>query len=73
MQISLAAARVNANLTQRQAAERISIDKSTLSKWENGKTSPRADQLEQLCCLYGVSIDEIFLNKKFSKREQKSA
>lgn len=66
MQISLAAARVNANMTQKQAAERISIDKSTLSKWENGLTSPRADQLDQLCSLYGVTIDQIFLTKKFS-------
>ena len=70
MQISLTAARVNANLTQKQAADKMNIDKSTLSKWENGKTSPSAPQLFDLCEIYGCSIDDIFLNRKFAKSER---
>ena len=61
MQISLKAARVNANLTQRETAEKMGIDRSTVINWESGKTYPTAPQLIQLCTLYGVGVDDIFL------------
>lgn len=67
MQISLKAARVNAEMTQREAAERIGVDVSTVVSWENGKTSPKAVQLQRLCEVYGVdSVDFLFLRKKSS-------
>lgn len=67
MQISLKAARVNAEMTQREAAERIGVDVSTLISWESGRTSPRAVQLQQLCDVYGVeSVDFLFLRQKSS-------
>ena len=40
MQISLKAARVNAHLLQREAAEKIGVNTSTLVSWENGKNGP---------------------------------
>ena len=64
MQISLKAARVNAEMTQREAADRMGVDVSTIISWENGKTSPKAIQLQQLCDVYGVeSVDFLFLQK----------
>ena len=67
MQISLKAARVNAELTQREAAERIGIDVTTIVNWEAGKTSPKATQLQKLCDVYGVdSVDSLFLRQKSS-------
>lgn len=60
-QITLAAARVNAGLTQKQAADAINIDKSTLLNWEKGRTSPSANQLKQLSVLYNMPMDFIFL------------
>ena len=38
IKISLAAARVNANMTQEQAAAAINVSKSTINSWENGKS-----------------------------------
>ena len=65
MAITLKAARVNAGLTQKEASEKLGISKVTLSNWETGKTSPRADQSRVLSEIYGVSLDElIFLNPK---------
>lgn len=61
MKISLRAARINAKLTQKESAERLGVDVTTIGKWENGKTSPKAAQLERLCSIYGVPIDYIFL------------
>ena len=61
MNISLKAARVNAELRQNDAAEKLSVDKATIISWEKGRTAPRADQLRALSELYGVPMDYIFL------------
>lgn len=61
--VSLKAARVNANLTQSQAAAALNITQRTIVSWENGKTSPSINQFEKLCKIYNVPIDNIFLNK----------
>ncbi len=64
MQISLKAARVNAELTQEKAAKLIGIDKKTLINWEKSKTSPDLFQMKKMCNIYGVTIDDIFLKPK---------
>ena len=67
MQISLAAARVNAGFTQKEAAMRVEVSRNTMLNWEKGYTSPRSDQLKQLCGLYAISIDCIFLPENLPK------
>jgi transcriptional regulator with XRE-family HTH domain len=59
MKISLAAARVNAGLTQKEAAAMLDISNRTLGKWENGESFPNAQQIEKICELYVVSYDNI--------------
>jgi DNA-binding XRE family transcriptional regulator len=59
--ISLAAARVNANMTQDQVAEALSISKVTLINWEKGKTKIPFASLVDLCTLYKFPIDHISL------------
>lgn len=61
LQISLAAARVNANLTQRDVAKALGISTQTLVNWEAGKTEPSANQARALASLYGIKLDYIFL------------
>lgn len=68
-QISLAAARVNAGLSQKQAATRLGVNTATLSNWESGKTSPDVDKFKALCEIYGCPTDLIFLGKKFALSE----
>lgn len=63
-QISLAAARVNANLTQEQAAKALNVGKQTIINWEKGKTEPKVSQIRQLSELYNISLDHIFLPTK---------
>lgn len=36
LQISLAAARVNAEMTQAEAAREMKVDRSTIRRWERG-------------------------------------
>ena len=55
--ISLEAARINAGYTQREVAEILKVTKDTISRWEKGKTSPKADQFGCLINLYKVPIE----------------
>ena len=59
--LSLKAARVNAGLTQKEAAMAINVTERTLHSWENGVTYPTVDKLLLLCGLYGVQIGDIFI------------
>ena len=70
MQITLAAARVNAGFTQKEAATRIGVDRSTVFNWEKGRTSPTYGQLKLLCGLYNMPIDNIFLPATLPKVEK---
>lgn len=61
MKIKLKALRVNAELNQAQAAEKLGITKRTLQKWEAYETSPTAVQLSRIAELYGCTLDDIFI------------
>ena len=63
--ITLRAARVNAGYSQEDAAVRLNISPYTLSNWERGVSMPKANQIDAICDLYGVTFDMlIFLPKK---------
>lgn len=64
IQISLAAARVNANLTQEEVAKALNVGKQTIVSWEKGKSEPKMSQSRQLSELYGIPLDYIFLPDK---------
>lgn len=67
MKVSLKALRVNANLNQAIAAQKLGITKKTLQNWECGATSPTAYQLNDLCRIYGCNLSDIFLPDKLAK------
>ena len=58
--ITLKAARVNAHLTQTQAAKGLDISISTLKNWEAGKTFPNQPQIEKMCKLYNIGYDMLY-------------
>ncbi len=64
LQISLAAARVNAGLTQEEVAREMKINKQTVCNWEKGKVIPKQAQLEMMCRIYKIPVDNIFLPAK---------
>ncbi len=61
IKISLAAARVNAKMTQLEVANKMHISKQTVVNWEKGKIIPGTAQLDFLCRLYQFPVDNIFL------------
>lgn len=63
-QISLASARVNAEMTQEEVAKHMHVGKQTIVSWEKGTSEPKMSQGRELSKLYGIPIDYIFLPKK---------
>lgn len=59
MAITLKAARVNAGMTQTEAAEQLGVTKNTLSNWEVGRSAPTAPQVKRLVALYRVTFEEL--------------
>lgn len=59
VKLSLKAARINANLAQKTAAQAIGVSNKTLGNWENGVTSPPANKIPTICELYGVPYDQL--------------
>lgn len=66
LMISLAAARVNAKLTQEEVAKKLKINKQTIVSWEKGESEPKVSQAMALSQLYGIPIDNIFLPYKLA-------
>ena len=59
--ISLAAARVNIRVNQKELAKMMGVSDHTIFNWENGKTSPSGRQLRKLSEIFGLPIDMLFL------------
>ncbi len=64
IQISLAAARVNAGLTQADVAKALNVGKQTIVSWEKGRSEPKMSQSRELSLLYRIPLDYIFLPQK---------
>lgn len=60
-QISLAAARTNAKLNQREMAEIMGVDVTTIINWEKGKSEPSASQLRKISEISMIPMDFIFV------------
>lgn len=61
LQISLAAARVNAGLTQEEVAKKMGVTKNTVVAWEKGSSEPKISQARKLSEIYGIPLNYIFL------------
>ena len=59
MRVTLEAARVNAHLTQKEAAQKIKISKETLANWEHGKSFPDAPAISNIEIAYNCTYDDI--------------
>lgn len=58
--ITLKAARVNAGLTQQEAAEKLGISYQTLSRYEGESGNVRQEMLKKMSELYEIPIEFIF-------------
>lgn len=56
------------NLTLKDVADKLSLDRTTVGKWELGITFPRADKAIELAEIYGCTMDELYEAWRASKR-----
>lgn len=64
--IQLKAARVNADLTQEEAANLLNISKATLQNYESGKTIPQWDMVRKFEEIYHFPTDYIFFGSNYA-------
>lgn len=55
--------RTAADISQEQLAEKISVSRQSISKWEMDQALPQIDKVLQLCDLFGISTDELLYDK----------
>lgn len=63
LKISMAAARVNAGLTQKEFAELCDVRVETVNNWEQGKTEPPVGAIRKLSEKSNIPMDFIFCTK----------
>lgn len=51
--------RIKKKLTQAQLGTMIGVSEKSVSKWETGKCEPSYENMEQLCDIFGLSMDKI--------------
>ncbi len=58
-----------AGLSQEELAEKLSVSRQAVSKWENGAAQPELSKLVELSRLYGVSVDVLLSLEEAEKAE----
>lgn len=61
LKISIASARVNANMKQSDVAYKLGVSLTTVCNWETGKTKISGNKLQEFCDLVNIPIEHIFL------------
>lgn len=59
MKLTLKAARVSKNLTQKEAAKLIGVTEDTIRSYEHGKTYPDIPRLKKIEEIYGIGYNQI--------------
>lgn len=57
-------------MSQEQLAEKVSVSRQSVSKWEMDQALPQIDKVLQLCELFGVSADELLNEKEIPKKDR---
>lgn len=63
IEVKIKEIRVRTGLLQRDVAQKLNIDRSTVAKWEAGEANPSVNNLVKLAEIFDCTVDEI-LNKK---------
>ena len=63
MKVSYKAARINAGITQKDAADSLGITQGTLLSYEKGYREPKADMLRRMSELYACEVGDFRPNQ----------
>ena len=56
--------RTRAALSQESLAEKLSVSRQTVSKWENGDAYPSTEHIFALAALFGCQLDDLLLKPR---------
>ena len=56
--------RESAGLTQGELASELGVDRSSVTKWETGKSKPRTEDLPRLAEVLQCSVNDLFVRKE---------
>ncbi|MCR4791581.1 MAG: helix-turn-helix domain-containing protein [Lachnospiraceae bacterium] len=59
-------------LSQEELASRLNVSRQTVSKWEVGDSSPDMEKLVAMSDLFGITLDELILDKAPASAEKSS-
>lgn len=59
LQISISAARENAQLTQLDVAKKMRVSKQTIVNWEKYRQTPSVKQAKELSLIFDIPLDNI--------------
>ena len=68
----LKSARLNKNFTQQEVANKLNISRQSISKWENGSSTPDINTLKILASFYEISIQDLTKENENLKEKIKS-
>ncbi len=63
--------RKSKNISQQELADKLYVDRSLISKWENGKLLPDVKYFDSICSIFDISITEL-LSCKIGSNEEKA-
>lgn len=64
--------RLRNNMSQDALAEKLNVTRQAISNWENSKTQPDANTLNNLGIIFNVSVDEIINNDFYKSKNRKT-
>lgn len=68
----LKSARLNKKFTQQEVANKLNISRQSISKWENGSSTPDINTLKILASFYEISIQDLTKENENLKEKIKS-
>ena len=67
----IAQCRHEKNLTQKELGDRLNVTDRAVSKWENGKSFPDVNLIEELCRELDIEVSELLAGKKIEPEQYK--
>ena len=62
-----------AGISQEALADKLSVSRQSVSKWEMDQAQPQIDKILQICELFSVSTDDLLYDKKTIDRSPAGA
>ena len=64
--------RKKAGLSQEELAEKLSVTRQTVSKWELGTINPKMDKIQEMSKIFNVTLEELTNEEEIIKEKEES-